>query len=52
MKRANDQMTPAQTAAIMREFAVQSETMGLREELMDDALIDAFDEPGELSFRL
>jgi Snf7 len=41
------QLSPAEMARVMEQFAVQSETMALREEVMDDALIDAFDGDAE-----
>lgn len=46
MKDVNDSVSAADTAKIMAQFAQQNEMMGLREELIDDALIDAFDGEG------
>ena len=46
MKTANDQMSSQEVAKVMAEFSRQNEIMGMREELMDDALIDAFDGEG------
>jgi charged multivesicular body protein 2A len=46
MKQVNDAVSTADVAKVMQQFAQQNEMMGLREELMDDALIDAFDGEG------
>ncbi|KAG5177036.1 chromatin modifying protein-like protein 2B [Tribonema minus] len=46
MKDVNAQLSPQEMAAVLQQFALQSETMGMREELMDDALTDAFDGDG------
>jgi charged multivesicular body protein 2B len=46
MKSANDQMSAQDVAKIMASFARENEVMGMQEDLMDDALIDAFDGEG------
>mmetsp|Transcript_11998 Transcript_11998/g.17937 ORF Transcript_11998/g.17937 Transcript_11998/m.17937 type:complete len:212 (+) Transcript_11998:463-1098(+) len=44
MNKMNNSVDTAQLAKIMNEFSVQNEKMGLREDMMNDALIDAFDD--------
>lgn len=46
MKNVNDSVSAADTAKIMQEFAKQNEMMGMREDIMSDALADAFDGEG------
>ncbi|CAN0124235.1 unnamed protein product [Ascophyllum nodosum] len=46
MKQVNDVVSAEETAKILQEFAVQNEKMNMTEEMMDDALIDAFDNEG------
>lgn len=43
MKTANNAVDTKEINKIMNEFARQNETMAVREEMMDDALADAFD---------
>mmetsp|Transcript_28075 Transcript_28075/g.39466 ORF Transcript_28075/g.39466 Transcript_28075/m.39466 type:complete len:225 (+) Transcript_28075:219-893(+) len=43
MSTANDAMNVKETMKIMAEFTKQNETMAVKEEMMEDALIDAFD---------
>lgn len=43
MKTANNAVDTKEINKIMNEFARQNETMAIREEMMDDALADAFD---------
>lgn len=43
MKSANTAVNATEMAKIMNEFTRQNETMELRQEMMDDALTDAFD---------
>jgi len=43
MKTANSAVDTKEISKIMNEFARQNETMAIREEMMDDALSDAFD---------
>ncbi|CAM9481615.1 unnamed protein product [Hapterophycus canaliculatus] len=46
MKKVNDSVSTEETAKIMQQFAVENEKMNMSEEMMDDALIDAFDGEG------
>lgn len=41
MKKVNDNVSNEEMAKIMQQFAVENEKMGMTEEMMDDALIDA-----------
>lgn len=41
MKKVNDNVSTEEMAKIMQQFAVENEKMGMSEEMMDDALIDA-----------
>lgn len=43
MSSANAAMDPAQTAKIMASFTRENERLTMKEEMMSDALIDAFD---------
>mmetsp|Transcript_57824 Transcript_57824/g.172630 ORF Transcript_57824/g.172630 Transcript_57824/m.172630 type:complete len:193 (-) Transcript_57824:631-1209(-) len=43
MGSANKAMNPQEMAKVMNEFTRQNEIAGLREEMMDEALSDAFD---------
>jgi hypothetical protein len=43
MGKANAAMNPAETAKIMAEFTRENERLVVKEEMMNDALIDAFD---------
>ncbi|CBN76954.1 similar to chromatin modifying protein 2B [Ectocarpus siliculosus] len=46
MKKVNEAVSTEETAKIMQQFAVENEKMNMSEEMMDDALIDAFDGEG------
>ncbi len=46
MKTANDAVDATEMAKIMNEFTRQNEVMEIRQEMMDDALTDAFDSEG------
>jgi len=46
MGSANKAMNPTEMTKIMNEFTKQNEIAGIREEMMDDALTDAFDTDG------
>lgn len=41
MKKVNDNVSTEELAKIMQQFAVENEKMGMSEEMMDDALINA-----------
>ncbi|CAN0565265.1 unnamed protein product, partial [Laminaria digitata] len=41
MKNVNDAVSTEEMAKVMQQFAVENEKMGMSEEMMDDALIDA-----------
>lgn len=41
MKKVNDNVSNEEMAKVMQQFAVENEKMGMTEEMMDDALIDA-----------
>lgn len=41
MKEVNSQVNSEDMAKVMQQFAVENERMGMTEEMMDDALIDA-----------
>ncbi|CAM9267793.1 unnamed protein product [Ectocarpus sp. 8 AP-2014] len=44
--KVNEAVSTEETAKIMQQFAVENEKMNMSEEMMDDALIDAFDGEG------
>mmetsp|Transcript_24170 Transcript_24170/g.27859 ORF Transcript_24170/g.27859 Transcript_24170/m.27859 type:complete len:225 (-) Transcript_24170:132-806(-) len=46
MASMNNAIDTKEMAKIMNEFQIQTEKMSMKEELMDDALIDAFDSEG------
>lgn len=46
MKTANAQMDMKQTTKIMTDFARENEKLAVKEEMMDDVLMDAFDSEG------
>lgn len=46
MKTANTAVNATEMAKIMNEFTRQNEVMEIRQEMMDDALTDAFDSEG------
>lgn len=41
MGKMNEKMDAAETAKVMQEFAKQNEYMNVKEDMLDDALMDA-----------